>query len=66
MSYIGSNLRYAAALPVLLAGAAHAAVPAEVTTALSDAKADATTVAGAVLVIAIAIAAFLWMRRAAR
>lgn len=43
-----------------------AAVPAEVTTALTDAKADAITVAGTVLVIIIAISAFLYMRRAAK
>ena len=43
-----------------------AAVPADVTTALGDAKTDVATVAGAVLVIAIALVAFLWMRRAAK
>lgn len=42
---------------------AHAAVPAEVSTALSDGKADAMTVAGLALVIIIAIAAFKYMRK---
>ena len=46
-----------------LAGAAHAAVPAEVTTALTDMKADALIVAGLVLVAIIAIAAFKFMRK---
>lgn len=66
MDSIRSKARYALALPAVLAGSAYAAVPAEVTSALSDAKTDAVTVAGAVLVIAIALAAFIWMRRAAR
>lgn len=46
-----------------LAGAAHAAVPAEVSTSLTDMKADALTVAGLVLVAIIAIAAFKFMRK---
>jgi nitrate reductase gamma subunit len=45
---------------------AQAAVPTEVTTALTDAKADAISVAGTVFGIIIAIAAFLYMRRATR
>lgn len=40
-----------------------AAVPTEVSTALTDGKADAMTVAGLALVIIIAIAAFKYMRR---
>lgn len=48
----------------LLAFEAMAAVPADVTTALTDAKTDATTVAGLALVIVIAIAAIKYMRRA--
>ena len=52
------------AFAALLAGQAFAAVPAEVTTALGDAKADGLTVAGLVLVIIIAIAAFKFIRRA--
>ena len=41
-----------------------AAVPADVTTALTDAKADAIVVATAVLVVIVAIFAFKLMRRA--
>lgn len=48
------------------AGSAFAAVPADVTTALTDASADTKTVAGLALAIMIGIAVFLWMRRAAR
>lgn len=48
----------------LFAGAALAAVPTEVTTALTDAKTDGVTVAGIVLTVVIAIAAFKYIRRA--
>lgn len=44
---------------------AMAAVPAEVTTALTDAKTDAVVVAGLFLVAIIAIAAFKLMQRGA-
>lgn len=43
---------------------AYAAVPADITTALDDAKADSITIATAALVIIIGIAAFGYMRRA--
>lgn len=43
-----------------------AAVPTEVTTALGDAKTDAVSVAGTVIGIIVAIAAFLYMRKAIR
>ena len=43
---------------------AMAAVPAAVTTALSDGLADATTVAGAALIIVVGVAVFKYMRRA--
>lgn len=54
-----------AALAVLSMAAAsvQAAVPTEVTTALTEGKADAMTVAGLSLVIIIGIAAFKYMRR---
>lgn len=54
-----------AALAVLSTASmsAMAAVPAEVTTALTDAKADGATVAGAVLVVIVGIAVFKYMRR---
>lgn len=41
----------------------YAAVPADVTTALGDMKADALTVAGLVLVAVIAVVAFKFMRK---
>ncbi len=41
----------------------HAAVDAAVTTALTDAKTDAVEVAGAVLIILVAIAAFRYIRK---
>ncbi len=48
----------------LMFGSAQAAVPASVTTALTDAAADAVTVAGLALAIIVGIAAFKYMRRA--
>lgn len=58
--------RVTASAAVLLAsaGQAFAAVPLEVTAALDDAKADGVTVAGVVLVVIIAIAAFKFIRKA--
>jgi hypothetical protein len=53
-----------AALFAVSAGQVFAAVPVEVTTALDDAKADGVTVAGVVLVVIIAIAAFKFIRKA--
>jgi hypothetical protein len=47
-----------------LAGSAFAAVPADVTTALESAKTDGVQVAGVVLTVVIAIAAFKYIRRA--
>jgi hypothetical protein len=44
-------------------GAAQAAVPAAVTTAITDATVDVATIGGAVLVVAITIATFIWLRR---
>jgi len=58
-------MRKLLAIPVLtLPLAAFAAVPADVTTALTDGKADAIVVASAVLVIVFAIAVFKWMKSA--
>ncbi len=48
----------------LVAGSAFAAVPAEVTTAMTDAGTDAAVIGGAVLVVIVGIAAFKYMRRA--
>lgn len=53
-----------ATLATLAAGSAAAAVPAEVTTAISSAGADAAILGGLVLAVLIGIAAFKWLRRA--
>ena len=42
--------------------AAFAAVPAGVTTAISDAQADVTSVGGLILVVIVSIAAIMWIR----
>jgi len=47
----------------LLASQVHAAVPADVTTAITDMKADGLTVATAVLVAVIAVSAVKFIRR---
>jgi hypothetical protein len=57
------KLAAVAAFTAGAAGSAMATVPTEVSTALTDAKADALTVAGLALVVVIAIAAFKYMRR---
>lgn len=49
---------------ILVSQQAVAAVPTEVTAALDSAKADGVTVAGVVLVVIIAIAAFKFIRKA--
>lgn len=45
---------------------AFAAVPAEVTTALADMKTDTLVVATAFVVLAVVVAAFMWMRKPAK
>lgn len=57
--------KYLFVAPVLVGsiGSAMAAVPTEVTTALSDAKADGVVVATAVLIAIVAIYAFKLMRK---
>lgn len=55
--------RLAALSFVTAAGSAMAAVPTEVTTAITDMKADGLVVAGAVLVAIIAIAAVKFIRK---
>jgi len=55
--------KYVVVPMTLAAGSAMAAVPADVTTALTDMKADALTVAGLVLVAIIAIAGVKFIRR---
>jgi hypothetical protein len=57
--------KYLAVVPLTaFAGSVFAAVPADVTTALTDAKTDALAVAALALVIVISIAAFKFMKRA--
>lgn len=56
------NLFLFGLLATLLSFSASAAVPAAVNTALGDMKADTMTVAGAFVVLAILVAAFMWMR----
>ena len=56
-------VRSLVAAGALAAGSAFAAVPADVTTALTDAKADGISVAGLVLIAVIAMYAFKLMRR---
>jgi len=51
---------------LLAAGSAIAAVPADVTTAITTAGADMSTVASAVFVAIIALLGFKLMRRAAK
>lgn len=48
----------------LVTASAFAAVPAEVTTAISSAGTDAAILGGLVLAVLIGIAAFKWLRRA--
>jgi hypothetical protein len=45
---------------------AFAAVPADVTTALADMKTDTLAVATAFVVLAVVVAAFMWMRKPAK
>lgn len=59
-----NKLRSLAALSTVTAGSAMAAVPQEVTDALTAMKTDGLAVAGLVLVALIAIAAVKFMRKA--
>lgn len=54
----------AATVAAVASSATFAAVGTEVSTALTDAKADVATVGGLVLVVIVAAAAFKYMRRA--
>lgn len=54
------------ALPLFLAHKAHAALPADVTTALGDMKDDGVSAATLVIVAVIAVAAILFLRKAVR
>ena len=63
MQKIQTRLALVPAAVLASAGSAFAAVPAEVSTALTDMKADALTVAGLVIVAFIAVMAFKFMRK---
>lgn len=63
MQKIQTRLALVPAAVLASAGSAFAAVPADVTTALTDMKADALTVAGLVIVALIAVMAFKFMRK---
>ena len=63
MNRIQTRLALVPAAVLATAGSAFAAVPADVTTALTDMKADALTVAGLVIVALIAVMAFKFMRK---
>lgn len=54
------------ALVTVAAGNAMAAIPADVTTATSDMKADAIALATIFLVASIAVTAFLFLRKGAK
>ena len=58
-----ARIAAASAFALALIGSAHAAVPVEVTTALTNLQADALTVAGVVLAAVVAIYAFKFMRK---
>ncbi|CAM3824679.1 major capsid protein [Ectopseudomonas alcaliphila] len=58
------SLGATAAVGLLAVQQAHAALPTGVTTALTDAQVDGVEVAGIVLGVIIAIAAFKFIRRA--
>lgn len=48
---------------MLVAGSAVAALPTDVTTQIDETKADITTMGGLILVLAIVLAGFAWLRR---
>jgi hypothetical protein len=55
--------KYAAGGAALVTGAAHAAIPTNVSDALSTGLTDATGVAALALIIVVGIAVFKYMRR---
>lgn len=64
MKLFKQSLKYGAGAALLAAGAAHAAVPAAITTAIADMQADGVTVATAFVVASIAVAAIKFLRSA--
>lgn len=61
---LGRSFGAVAAFGLLAVQQAHAALPAGVTTALTDAQTDGVEIAGIVLGVIIAIVAFKYLRRA--
>lgn len=51
------------ALPLMGSSAVFAAVPASVTTGISDATTDVSTIGAAILGVVIVIVAFNWLRK---
>ena len=64
MKLFKQSLKYGVGVALAAAGAAHAAVPAEITTAISTMQEDGVTVATAFVVAAIAVAAIKFLRSA--
>lgn len=64
MKLFKQSLKYGAGAGLALVGVAHAAVPAEITMAISTMQTDGVTVATAFVVAAIAVAAIKFLRSA--
>ena len=64
MKIFKQALKYGAGVALLAAGAAHAEVPAPITTAISTMQTDGVTVATAFVVASIAVAAIKFLRSA--
>lgn len=64
MKLFKQTLKYGSGAALAAAGAAHAAVPADITEAISTMKEDGVTVAVAFVVAAIAVAAIKFLRSA--
>ena len=64
MKKFKQSLKYGAGASLLAAGAAHAAVPEAITTAIASMQTDGVTVATAFVVASIAVAAIKFLRSA--
>lgn len=64
MKLFNQSLKYGAGVALAAVGAAHAAVPAEITTAIGTMQTDGVTVATAFVVASIAVAAIKFLRSA--
>lgn len=62
--YLGKGAAVAGTVAIsTFSGSLFAAVPASVTTGISDAVTDVSTIGAAILGVVIVIAAFAWLRR---